>query len=400
VLENIALRAVARGLVRRLAFFAIGIVGVLHRFATKSPETSGEAPHRILVIRVDLLGDVLFSMTAVDGLRKSYPQARIVMLTLPYTAPLARLYPSVDEVVAVDTNRIRSVKGLVSPQTWVGYWRAYRYVRDQRFDLCLSLHGRMASLCAFLSGATRTIGYAAEAYPFLLTDAIGNGRYGERIHEVEYVRRLAKHAGASQGPEHLHVPVPADASEAIEGILLNSGISKADKVVVIHVGSVHSSAKRWPPDCWAQFADSIQENGSARVVLTGSRSERSVAREVLERATKSIVSLVGETSIEELIALIARADLVASGDSGPLHLAVALNRPVLAAYGPTDPLIYGPYRPVAPAVVHRRDLACSPCYPRFEINHCRLGDPICMRLITVDQMVSSALELLRENVKK
>jgi heptosyltransferase II len=188
------------------------------------------------VIRLDLLGDVLFSMPAVAALRETYPEARIVMLTLPYTAPLVRLYSTVDEVVTVDTNRIRSLSGLLDRRTWRGYYRTYRRLRAEQFDLCLSLSGRMASLCAFLSGSRRTVGYGREAYPYMLTDPVPGMRYRERMHEVEYVRRLAGHVVGPGGPRQLHVPVPTHAIRAMETLLEERGIQSSDRVAVIHAG--------------------------------------------------------------------------------------------------------------------------------------------------------------------
>jgi ADP-heptose:LPS heptosyltransferase len=267
-------------------------------------------------------------------------------------------------------------------------------LRSQQFDLCVSLSGQMASLCAFLSGARCTIGYGGEAYPFLLSDPVPDGRYTRRMHEVEYVRRLARHAGASSFPERVSLCAPEEAHTSAERLLGQHDISVDDKLVVIHAGSVHPSAKRWPARSWSIFADGVHSATGARVVLTGSRSDEPVAREVVQKAAVPIASLVGQTTVEELLALLVRADLVAGGDTGPLHLAVALGRPVVAAYGPTDPLIYGPHQPTAPTRLHRTDLPCSPCYPTTASPDCPLGDPICMRLITVQQMVQSAVELL------
>jgi len=390
-----ALRPAARRLVRQLAYGAIAAGGAAHwLLRSRRHVPVGGRIDRILIIRLDLLGDVLFSMHAVEALRAAYPAARIVMLTLPYTEPLARLSPAVDEVVSVDTNRIRTPRGLLSPATWSEYRQTYRHVRSQKFDLCVSLSGRMASLCAFLSGARRTVGYSREAYPFLLTDPVAGGRYAERMHEVEYVRRLARHAGASSFPERVSLTVPEEACQAAERLLTQHDITASDMLVVIHAGSVHPSAKRWPARSWSRFVDDLNEVTGARIVLTGSKSDEPVAVEVLKNVSRPIVSLVGRTTVEELLGLLARADLVAGGDSGPLHLAVALGRPVVAAYGPTDPRIYGPYNPVAPTELHRKDLPCSPCYPTTASPDCPLGDPICMRLVTVQKMVESAVDLL------
>jgi lipopolysaccharide heptosyltransferase II len=165
-------------------------------------------------------------------------------------------------------------------------------------------------------------------------------------------------------------------------------------VVVVHAGSINGTAKRWPPRYWAAFSDAVQRRTDARVVLVGAGSDEAIARRVRESAESPLISLVGCTSVEELVAVLARADLVATGDSGPLHIAVALGRPLVAVYGPTDPRIHGPFNPKGPVALHRKDLACSPCYTMANAAECPLGDPICMRLVSVDEMVGSAIRLL------
>lgn len=401
------------------------MAGVGAAYRLMRPPRAGPGIHQgtfgpirqILVIRLDLLGDVLLSMPAVEALRTTYPAAQITMVTLPYTAPLARLYDSVDEVIAVDTNRIRNLRGLLAPSTWRDYWQAWRRLRRHNFDLCLSLSGQMASLWAFLSGARRTFGYLEEAYPFLLTDPIPGGRHGKRQHEVEYAWRLARAAGATARPSRLSLPVPPAAVERVERLLQGLGIEPDRRLVLVHAGSINGSAKRWPAGSWGQFISELRRGeaalqsqaalrppgggGDVTVALIGAASDERIAQEVQCAAAapppqgrRLLVSLVGRTDIEELIALIARADLVATGDSGPLHLAVALRRPVVAVYGPTDPAVYGPYRPLAAVQVHRRDLPCSPCYTMATSAECPLGDPICMRLVRPAEMVESARVLL------
>ncbi|MDQ2742729.1 MAG: glycosyltransferase family 9 protein, partial [Chloroflexota bacterium] len=354
-----SLRPIARSTIRKFAYVMLGGIGLtLSQFRrSDAPPT----PARILIVRVDLLGDVLLSTAAVTTLRETYPDAHISMMTLPYAAPLAQLCRQLDEVIPVDTNRIRTVPGLFDPSTWREYWRAYRLVRLRRFDLALSLSGRMGSLLAFLSGARRSIGYRSEAYPGLLTDPVEGGRYGERIPEVEYVLRLARAAGATGEVDHLSLPVPEDARQAVQRLLEANGVDAGRPMVVIHAGSINGSAKRWPAGNWSLFAREMEMRAGASVVLVGAASDAAIAEEVARGALKA-VNLVGHTTIDELIALLAHANLVATGDSGPLHLAVALGVPLLAVYGPTDPRVHGPYRPVGPVRLHRRDLPCSPCY--------------------------------------
>ncbi len=382
-----------RGAVRRVSYAVVGVGAAVWRASRKShpPQTID----RILICRVDLLGDLLFTRPLIQAMREAHPESKITLLTLPYTSPLAAMYPELDSIVTVDTNRIRTLGGLLNPETWKEYFTTARLLRQQRFDLGVSVCGRTASLCVALAGAKKSIGYAREGYPFVLDEVIPGGRYVERKHEVEYVRSLGQGAGARSVPSSLELSVGAAASTSIEDRLLTLGVRDVDRLVVIHAGAVNGSAKRWPPQFWARFAERVSTETGAWVLLAGAASDEPLAREVLNHTSAPALSLVGNTSISELVALIARADLVATGDSGPLHLAVALGRPLVAAYGPTDPKIHGPFHPSGPVRLHRADIACSPCYSMEAAAECPLGDPICMRLVTVDQMVASALELLR-----
>src|SRR5947209_7912092 len=213
------------------------------------------------------------------------------------------------------------------------------------------------------------------------------------MQEVEYDRALARAGGAARFPERLDVPVDPQASRRVDDLLRRVGVA-GESLVLVHAGALNGEAKRWPPKYWARFADELQRLTPSRVALIGARGDLPIAQQVIESAAFPVESFVGSTTIEELVALIARADLIATGDSGPLHLAVALGRPLVAVYGPTDPAIHGPFQPTAPVALHRRDLPCSPCYTMAASAECPLGDPICMRLVTVPEVVESAMRLL------
>ena len=376
-------------LIQAVLWVVFGVIGMWGRITGLKwpyPPFDPEAVRKILVIRLDLLGDVLLSMPAVEALHERYPDAEIWMMTLPYTADIPARFPFVSRVVALDTNGIRSIRGLLRPATLLDWFGTYCLLRRQRFDLAISLFGLMASIWAFLSGATHRLGYRKEAYPLLHTRTLPGMRYDRRQHEVQWCLDLAEFAGARRRPRFPHLQVEPFAAERAAQLLKRNGIGPDDLLIGVHAGSINGSAKRWPETHWAELSDRLNELG-AKIVLTGSSKELPIALAVTRAMRNPAVVLTGETTINELAAVLARCDIVLSGDSGPLHMAVALNRPTVAVYGPTDPAISGPYpKPGQIALVLRTGIGCSPCYDALATADCPYGNTACMHHLTVDRM--------------
>jgi len=381
--------------IQAVLFVVLGAVGMGARLVRHTPGRDHLDPARILVIRLDLLGDLVNSMTAVEALHERFPEARITMFTLPHTAAIPRQFPCVAEVLSLDTNRIRSPGNLLRPAIYRDFAAMALRLRRENFDLCVSLHGKMASLWAFVSGARRRIGYAGEGYPFLFTDPVPGRRFDRPRHEVGRDLELAAAAGASEAPRIPTLAAPSAAAARMAARLAELGVRDDDPLIGIHGGAVNGSAKRWPPMHWAALADRLIEELGARVVLTGSAGELAISEDIRRRMSHQPLVLTGATDIDELLAVFARCDLVLSGDSGPLHLAVALGRPTVSLYGPTDPRIYGPTPRIGqPAVVIRRDLRCSPCYNLLAPAECPHGQPACMIDIPVREVFAAAKAVL------
>jgi lipopolysaccharide heptosyltransferase II len=380
-----------------VVFGLIGLWGRLRGLRWPYPCFDPDAVRTILVLRLDLLGDVLLSMPAVEALHERYPQAEIWMMTLPYTADIPARYPFVTRVVTLDTNGIRSLAGLLRPSTFRQWYRVYRLLRRQHFDLAVSLCGLMASIWAFLSGATHRIGYRKEAYPLLHTYTLPGRRYDRRRHEVRWCLDLAEATGAARRPRYLHLEVAPTAQAHMRRVLEERGVGDETLLIGVHAGSINGSAKRWPAAHWAELADRLHDEYGATVVLTGSGDERPIVQAVTRAMRTRPIVLAGETTVDELAAVLAHCAVVLSGDSGPLHIAVALNRPTVSVYGPTDSAISGPYpRPGQTALVLRTGIGCSPCYNALATAECPYGNTACMHHLTVDHMYHAVQRVLCE----
>ncbi len=385
----------AKPALQRVIYYGLGTVGLLSRLGrvgrgrpVLSPATF--APERILLIRTDLMGDVVLSLPAVHALRRAYPAAQIDMMVLPPNVGVIRDDPAITRIVTYDPNIWRRPNAFLTLTSYRGFLGVLRDLRAARYDLCLSLAGDWASVFAFLSGARRRVGYRGEAYPFFMTDPVPGRRYRARQHEVDYIAGLARAAGGMlEGEQRApRLVVSEQARAEVKALLAANGVHEGDLLIAAHAGATNGLAKRWPIPHWAALADQLIAQLGAKVVLTGAASDAAITSAIMARMRQKPLDFAGKTTIPQLAALLERCDLVISGDSGPLHMAGAVGTPVIALHGPTDPALSGPVG--KDATVLRLGLWCSPCYDASYWAECRFFNPICMKAITPDQVLAAA----------
>ncbi|MGO8947406.1 MAG: lipopolysaccharide heptosyltransferase II [Ktedonobacterales bacterium] len=361
------------------------------------PDAPGGEIRRILVIRVDLLGDVVLSLPAVRLLRRAYPEAQIDMLVQKSTAGILEGQPGISRVLAYDPHIWRRPATYLWPANWTVALRLLQMMRAAHYDLAVSISGDLGSILARLSGATRRFGYAREAYPFFLTDPLPGGRYLTHQHETRYVLTLAEAAGgigAGPGDAAPQLSLTPVAEKQVAGMMDRARrvMDRHGPMVALHGGARNGQAKRWPTGHFARLAERLVEEYDALVVLTGAPGEVALAQAIQEKCRYPLLDVVGRTSLPLLTALLGAGDLVISGDSGPMHIACAVGTPVISLHGPTDPELSGPTSDGA--LVLRRNLWCSPCYDASATAECPFGNPVCMKDLTVDMVFRGARQML------
>jgi lipopolysaccharide heptosyltransferase II len=382
-----------RWLRRQAIALALAIVGalltVLVACLDRWRRPAGEI-RRILVIRLDLLGDVVLSLPAVLSLRAAYPDAEITMLVRPAAREIAERCPAVDRVKVFDVDGLRPSGRPLAAATWRDLIETSLSIRRGRFDLVVGLFGFWAAWFAGVSGAPRRIGYRSEAFHGAYTRPVSGRRYHPVAHETAYCLRLARAAGGSGAPRAPALAPGAEDRARASSLLANRGFD-GRPLVVVNAGSAAGDAKRWTPEGWTALIDRLQARGVA-VALVGSTGDASLAKRIAAACGRAPMVLAGQTSVGELIGVLDQAAVVVSGDSGPLHLAAALRRPVVAIHGPSDPRISGPTGTCSRVV--RLALSCSPCYDGSYAAQCPLGHHRCMRELTSDQVERAVLSLL------
>jgi lipopolysaccharide heptosyltransferase II len=384
---------------QRVIYSALGAVGLLSclgRIGRAMPSLTPAtfAPKRILVIRTDLMGDVILSLPAVHALRRAYPAAHIDMLVMPPNVGVIKHDPTITRIVTYDPNIWRRPNAFLSPASYRAFLGLIGSLRAAQYDLCVSLAGDWASVFAFLSKARRRVGYRGEAYPFFMTDPVPGRRYRTHQHEVAYIAGLAKAAGGFLEGEQREpiLTVSEQARAEVKALLAANGVAEGDLLIAAHAGATNGVAKRWPVIHWAALADHLVTELGAKVILTGAASDAEITGAVAAQMHQTPLDFAGKTTIPQLAALLERCNLVISGDSGPLHMAGAVGTPVIAIHGPTDPKLSGPVG--KDATVLRLGIWCSPCYDASFWAVCRFFNPVCMKAITPEQVLAAVRDCL------
>lgn len=356
-------------------------------------------PRRILVIRLDLIGDLVLSMVIVRVLKRAYPEAEIDLISVPASAKVIEGDHDVTRLLGYDPNIWRRPKALLKKQNWRELRALLRTLHERDYDLAISVFGKWAGVLAALSGARRTLGFGRESFPGLMTDTVPGKHWtpGERLHEVDYCLRLAQAAGATVEAEDRYprLYIPEQATREIEQLLTSAGFQGERPLIACHVSANNGQSKRWPVPYWAVLLDRLVREENAHVVLTGAPNDLPLIEKITGRMHERPINLAGKTSLTQLAALLKRADLLISGDSGPMHMAGAVETPLIAIHGPTDPALSGPVS--HHATVLRSDIWCSPCYAAKDTADCRFFTTQCMKDVSPARVFAVAREKLREH---
>ena len=383
-------------------YLVMSIIGGLlwmGRLGKKYPPLTSQNvhPQRILVIRLDLIGDLVLSMTVVRALKRSYPGIEIDLLALPVSAKVVIHDPDLTQIITYDPNIWRRPKALFRVKNWRNVYNLLCQLRARHYDIAVSVFGPWAGVIAVVSGAKRRVGFGREHYPSIMTDNVPGRHWspGDHKHEVDYCLELAKSSGATISPADRtpRLYVDPQARQQLEQLLIQEGIKPEKPLIGCHVSSNNGQSKRWPLPYWATLIDKLIREQDAQVILTGTFADLPLIESVLHQMQEQAINLAGKTSLPQLVALLQRANLVISGDSGPMHIAAAVGTPLIAIHGPTDPALSGPVSPTA--TVLRSGIWCSPCYKARDTADCRFFTTQCMKNILPSQVFKVARDKLK-----
>jgi lipopolysaccharide heptosyltransferase I len=364
---------------------------------------------RILLIKPSAFGDVVHTVPVLAKLRARYPSARIDWLITPPNADVVRWHPALSNALLFDRRRYaRFGRSWPATRDLLAFLAD---VRRTRYDLVVDLHGQLRSaLLALASGAPVRVGFdrprrrsEAASLRRLGKVVLRHGWTGCRegawlaythhipvptldVHAIDRYLWLGDLLGFDPGPPNLRVYLPPEAAARADRLLARADIGPGP-VALLLPGTIWET-KHWRAEEFAAVGRALLRAGVA-IVLAGSAGDRPRCRAVAERCPGAR-DVCGETTLAELGALMRQAAFCVTNDSGPMHFAVALGRPVVSVFGPTDPLWIGPYG--RPEAVVRAGVPCSPCYLR-KLSTCP-HDHDCMRQVTAAMVLDRLRALL------
>jgi heptosyltransferase II len=345
-------------------------------------------PRNILIRGVNWVGDAVISIPAMREIRRLFPDSHISLLVRPWVADIYSAVDFVDEIIEYDKNGLH--------HGWTGFYRLIANLHSRRFDLAILLQNAFeAALIAVCARIPIRAGYARDGRSLLLTHSCRIDPAVLKVHQAHYYLGILSELGLlerhswerEEHPLSIRIGVRAPDRNAAREMLRSGGLKEGQIVVGFNPGAFYGEAKRWFPDRYAGVADALVEQYGAKIVLFGSSSDLPVVEEVAANMKRPPLILAGKSTLGQLMGLIKECNLLITNDSGPMHLAAALDVPQVAIFGSTSEIATGPLN--RNAVVIKNPVDCNPCFLRKCPTDFR-----CMKGIAPEQVIEAAQKKL------
>jgi len=312
---------------------------------------------KILIIRLSAIGDVVHCLPTLEVLRRSFPQAEISWAVDTLAANLLEDHPYLSQVIVVPAKELdKEIKSLTTfSSAWGEIKKISQRLKTERFDLVLDLHGLLKSglVSYFTHAPFRLVHPLARDFSHLFaTHRVPKLSSSPHVVEnyLDTVRYLDLEIGKVEFPLFIGKKEEAYAQRFLKA----AQIEKKKLLIGLNAGASRAN-KQWPPTRFAQLGDEIRRKYFCQLIVFGSPQDLPTVREIASQMKSPPLIAAGKTNLKELTALLGQCQLLISGDTGPLHIAVAVGTPVVALFGPTDYHYSGPYGEKS-IVVQAKDL--------------------------------------------
>lgn len=309
----------------------------------------------ILIVKLSAIGDVIHALPVASAIKAHYPQARVSWIVEKPAYDILENNPNIDEIIVFDKAKFKSFGGF-----FANIGQLSKILKSHQYDLALDLQGLFKSAAiAWLSGAkTRLVYCNAREMSHLISDRVcGNHSEG---HVVEKYLDVARYLGCTVDGGEFAISFTQDDADKSIRIACHAGLDLNHKFIVLAPGT-NWSTKCWPTDHYAQLVDLLYGQNFIPVIV-GGRHDQRLYEQIAAKTQVPPINLTGCTSLKQLAYITKQASAFVGGDTGPMHLAAAVNTRVVALFGPTDPKRNGPYG--GHHIILTSPAQCTGCWKR------------------------------------
>ncbi|MDP3143172.1 MAG: lipopolysaccharide heptosyltransferase II [Candidatus Omnitrophota bacterium] len=334
---------------------------------------------RILIVNVNWVGDVLFSTPIFPAIKKAYPDSYVACMIVPLAKEVLAGNPAIDDLIIFDEEG--------KEKSLIGKIKFISRLKKERFDIVFLLHRSFTrALIVYLAGIAQRIGYYTKKRAFLLTQAIDAPLVDSNLHRMDYYLNIVESAGIKIEDRNYQFFVSDEDRNFAANLLTENGVGRPDFLAVLNPGG-NWDLKHWPKEKFAFLTDKLISEFNARVAIVGAAKDISLALEIANLMQNKPIILAGKTNLKQLGALLERANVMVSADSGPMHIACAVGTPTIILFGPTSQEITGP-KGKGKCIIIQKDTGCKiPCYKLD------CPDNRCMKIISVEEVVEEIRKL-------
>jgi heptosyltransferase-2 len=328
---------------------------------------------KVIIRSPNWVGDAVMCLPSIEYLKEKIPASHIAVVAKDWVKEIFLNHPAVDEIISLNKPKNALIKD----------------IRKSNFDTGILFTNSLSSaLFFFLAGLKKRIGYKTDLRSLFLTDGIPLPENLDKLHQRDYYFEIVKKmVPGNETPKNPSLYLNSEEIKNADKILGNMGIKEDFKIVGICPGASYGPAKRWQIERFRALAEQLTRNRKVEVLIFGSNKEKELG-EIVKQGINNTLNLCGKTTTRELMALIKKCDVFITNDTGPMHIASALDVNVVAIFGPTIP---GRTAPLGEATIIKKDVICSPCKHRV----CPKKNHDCMEKISVEEVFEVVKKFLK-----
>ncbi len=340
----------------------------------------------VLIVRLSSIGDVLHATVVAHNLKLNEPNCHITWLASPPASELLRYNPDIDELIIWDRNAFERALKTCSPHALkASLCNLHHILASHRFDVVLDVHGLfLTGVISLLSKAHKRIGIRGmhefnNLFMTALAPKVNNP------HKVYQYAAVLHHFGINSLNLNYILGLPPFLDDFASHFFAEHGIDCNQPILMVNPCSTRAN-KNWPVKSFVQVLDKLPAN--IQIIFCGAVKDTDTINDIRNSMAHSSYSIAGKTNLLELAALFRASDLLLTGDTGPLHIAIAVGLTTLSLWGPTKPEIYGPLVSEHAFIVSKND--CTACLKAS----CRYHTNDCMKSILPSAVEAKIRELL------